>query len=97
MNIPARGPVADGVDNDGDTQIDETGEGADDEDPDAWPFDLNDDQRASLVDILRFIPVFNAIAPDPPYSPRFDLNTADRIGLGDVLKFVPAFNETCVP
>ena len=71
---------------------------ADDEGPpDAWPFDFNDDQRASLGDALRYIPVFNTFAPGPPYDQRFDLNGDGGIGLGDVLKYIPVINKTCTP
>ena len=37
---------------------------ADDEGtPDAWPFDFNDDQRASLPDVLKYIGKVNTLAP----------------------------------
>jgi len=41
--------------------------------------------------------VFNAVDPDPAYSPRFDFNADGRISLADVLKYLPVFNLTCTP
>ncbi|MDP2673555.1 MAG: RHS repeat-associated core domain-containing protein [Dehalococcoidia bacterium] len=62
---------------------------------DAWPFDFNDDQLASLSDVLRFIPPFNSQAGEDPYDVRFDLNTDSRISLADVFLFLQVFNESC--
>ncbi len=70
---------------------------ANDEDPDAWPMDNDDDQRVILGDVLRYIPVFNAASPGPPYEARFDLNGDGRITVNDVLLFIPFFNQTCTP
>ncbi|MDO8616759.1 MAG: thrombospondin type 3 repeat-containing protein [Dehalococcoidia bacterium] len=70
---------------------------ADDEPVDAWPPDLNDDQQATLGDVLRYILVFNTSAPGPPYTARFDLNADGVISLADVLLFIPFFNNTCTP
>ncbi len=68
-----------------------------DEDPDAWPTDNNDDQRTTLADVLAYIPVFNSVAPGPPYKVRFDLNMSSSITLADVLRFIPFFNQSCAP
>ncbi|MEE8347118.1 MAG: hypothetical protein V3S20_07210, partial [Dehalococcoidia bacterium] len=64
--------VHDGIDNDGDTEIDETGEGANDEDPDAWPPDADDDQDADVGDILALF--LGKIFNPPAYSPRSDFD-----------------------
>lgn len=69
---------------------------ADDEPPpDAWPFDFNNDQRASLQDVLRFAPVFGSRAGDQRYRARFDLVGDGRIDLKDILSFANAFNKSC--
>lgn len=63
--------------------------------PAAWPYDFNNDQEASLSDILDYMTVFNAAIPDPQYNPPFDLNGNGKIGLSDVLAFVAVFNSDC--
>jgi len=65
--------------------------------PDRWPVDFNDDQRATIPDVLLYIGKLNYISPDPLYVQRFDLNGDGRVNLVDVLKFVPFLNEVCVP
>jgi hypothetical protein len=62
-----------------------------------WPVDNNDDYRVRLGDVLAYIPVFNSVAPDPPYNARFDLNADGNIALADILTFIPFFNRTCTP
>ncbi|MDO8614242.1 MAG: hypothetical protein Q7T33_00715 [Dehalococcoidia bacterium] len=73
------------------------GGGANDEEPDAWPVDINDDQRAGLSDILAYIPVFGTTGPDLPYKARYDVNADNNVGLQDILMFIPFFNRTCTP
>ena len=68
---------------------------ADDEADDGWPPDLNDDRRASIADVLRYVPVFNANDGDAAYRRRFDFDMDGHISLADVLRFVPHFNEVC--
>jgi hypothetical protein len=75
--------VADGIDNDGDTVIDETGEGVNDEDPDAWPPDADDDQDADVGDVLALF--YGKIFNPPAYSPRSDFDGDGDIDVGDVL------------
>jgi FtsP/CotA-like multicopper oxidase with cupredoxin domain len=70
---------------------------ANDEPVDAWPPDMNDDQRANLSDVILFGPHFNKISPDPGYSPRFDLNSDGRVNLSDVVLMGPSFNKSCTP
>ncbi|MDO8614379.1 MAG: hypothetical protein Q7T33_01405 [Dehalococcoidia bacterium] len=70
---------------------------AGDEADDKWPMDFNDDGLAGLLDVLKFIPVYNTSAPGPPYDPRFDLNASGSISLLDVLLFIPFYNASCVP
>ena len=101
---PATG-VADGVDNDGDTAVDEPDEGANDEDPDAWPVDFNDDQAVDVLDLLgegpSFKKSFGAVDPDPLYFPRFDLSMDGQIDvldlLGDPTSFKMQFGLSCTP
>ena len=65
--------------------------------PDAWPFDLDDDQRAGITDVLSYLTVFNTSAPGPPYDRRFDLDASGLIGIVDVLSYLAVFNQTCTP
>lgn len=62
---------------------------------DAWPPDINNDGKVSLSDVLKYAPVFNSLAPGPPYNVRYDLNADNKINLSDVLKFAPFFNQSC--
>jgi len=69
---------------------------ANDEAPlDNWPFDFNDDQRATLSDVLKYAPLMNTFVNTPGSSTRLDLNNDGAINLGDVLKFSPVFNMSC--
>jgi Thrombospondin type 3 repeat/Dockerin type I domain len=69
---------------------------ANDEQPlDNWPFDFNDDQRANISDVLKYIPVFNTFVNTPGSSTRYDLNNDGAINISDVLRFIPVFNMTC--
>ena len=71
--------------------------GADNEPlPDAWPFDFNDDQKATLGDVLRYIGKVNTFPPGPPYDARYDLNASNSITLADVLKYIAVMNLSCV-
>jgi Thrombospondin type 3 repeat/Cohesin domain/Dockerin type I domain len=62
-----------------------------------WPPDLNNDGKANIADVLKYIPVFNTMAPGPPYNKRYDLNADGKINIADVLKFMPFFNQSCAP
>ncbi|MCH8921374.1 MAG: hypothetical protein IIA23_11835, partial [Chloroflexi bacterium] len=64
--------------------------------PDRWPFDFNDDQRASIGDVIRYIAVFNTQDPDPSYDQRFDFTGDGRIAIADVILYIPVFNTTCL-
>ena len=64
--------------------------------PDRWPFDFNDDQRASIGDVIRYIAVFNTQDPDPAYDRRFDFTGDGRIAIADVILYIPVFNTTCL-
>ena len=70
-----------------------------DEDPDAHPPDLNDDQVVNLDDVLYMAPpVFFSVAGDANYNTRMDLNTNGVINLDDVLLMAPpVFFSTCTP
>jgi len=79
---PATG-TADGVDNDGDTAVDETGEGANDEEPDAWPPDADDNQRVNIGDVIK---LFSGTILNPPaYVRRSDFDASGDIDIGDVI------------
>jgi uncharacterized repeat protein (TIGR01451 family) len=60
-----------------------------------WPPDFNNDGRVNLSDVLKYSPVFNTMAPGPPYNKRFDLNADGKINLSDILKLSPFFNQSC--
>lgn len=65
--------------------------------PDSWPFDYNDDQRISLIDLIAYVEKFNSYDPNPTYDPRYDLNASGGITLADILMYIPVFNRTCTP
>lgn len=67
-----------------------------DEPLDAWVFDVNDDQKATLGDVLAIAPVFLQTATTPAHR-RFDWNVDGSVSLSDVLAMAPVFNKTCVP
>ncbi len=71
----------------------------DDEDPDAWPADLNDDQTSDILDIVKLTPpYFNTSPPDPNYSPRKDFNGDSAINILDIVRMTPpVFNSQCTP
>ncbi len=52
---------------------------------------------AGIVDVMRFIPVFNSFDPNPPYDARYDLNASGGITIVDVMMYIPVFNLTCTP
>jgi uncharacterized protein YkwD len=69
---------------------------ADDEaGPDAWPPDFNDDQVVNAKDLGKFRPVFNSVAPGPPYSVRFDFNNDRVINGQDTGRFSAYYNKSC--
>jgi hypothetical protein len=68
---------------------------ANDENPDAWPPDLNDDKLVNGQDSLKFNPHINHAVP--PDSPRFDLNKDHFIDVSDVLVLSPFFSRVCTP
>jgi hypothetical protein len=88
-----------GIDDDVDTQVDEVGEGANDENPDAWPIDLDDNQWVNILDIVQLTPpVFNSETGDPNYSHRKDLDSNGWINILDIVRMTPpAFNARCTP
>lgn len=67
-----------------------------DEPLDAWLFDINGDQKATLSDVLAISPYFNALASTAA-ARRFDWNANGFVGLSDVLRISVAFNKTCSP
>ena len=90
---PATG-VADGVDNNGDTVVDESGEGTNDEDQDAWPPDADDNQRTNIGDVIV---LFSGKILNPPaYQQRSDFGMDGDIDIGDVIiGFGVAVIRTC--
>lgn len=62
---------------------------------DAWPADVNDDQKVSLADVLAFSPSFGSRIGNSTWNKRFDWNADGRISLADVLTVSPFFNKRC--
>lgn len=65
--------------------------------PNAWPPDINNDQKVNGNDFVVFAPVYGGIAPDPRYNARFDLKGDGRINGSDFLQFAPVFGKGCTP
>jgi hypothetical protein len=57
---------------------------------DAWPLDLNDDQRANTTDIGQYVTALNETTPI-----RLDLNLSGVVNTIDIGFFVPALNQSC--
>ncbi|MCH7809463.1 MAG: exo-alpha-sialidase, partial [Chloroflexi bacterium] len=99
------------ADNDGDgwTDVDETAIGtlpaaacaatetAGDEDPDAWPVDMDDNQFVNSFDLIPFIGKLNIVAPGPPYTARVDLTIDGKINTFDLIPYIGKLNEACLP
>lgn len=66
---------------------------ANDEDPDAWPPDLDDSRIVDIEDVLAIKPVFNTSVP--PSAVRFDLKPDGTVDIDDVLAIKPFFGSTC--
>ena len=65
--------------------------------PDKWPLDFNDSQVVTTTDIGFYVPVLNAVKPNPLYSERFDFNRDDQVTTADVGFFIPFLNKSCSP
>lgn len=64
-----------------------------DEDPDAWPPDLDDSRIVDIDDVLAMKPAFDTTVP--PTSSRFDLKPDGTVDIDDVLATKPFFGTTC--
>lgn len=63
---------------------------------DAWPPDVNRNNKVDIMDILIIKPSFNAtFGASPMYLKRLDLNADGSIDIFDVLRFKPVFGNTC--
>jgi hypothetical protein len=58
-------------------------------------FDNNDDGAVSVLDIVREVAVFGAVAPNPPYDLLFDMNADNGITIHDINLVVSQFGKTC--
>jgi len=67
----------------------------DDEDPDAWPVDMDDDQDADIVDVLKYRPYI--LTSVPPSPQRFDFDGDGDIDIVDILKYKPFILKSCTP
>jgi len=66
-----------------------------DEDPDAWPVDMDDDQDADIVDVLKYKPYI--LTSVPPSPQRFDFDGDGDIDIVDILKYKPFILKSCTP
>jgi hypothetical protein len=64
---------------------------------DAWIWDVNDDTRANLSDIVAFSSTFGLFANSPGGDVRFDMNADGSINLSDIVVYGPVFNKQCRP
>ena len=62
---------------------------------DAWPLDMNDDQRASKGDISLFEPFMNTSAGDSAFNDRFDLNADGSVSSEDLSRYDSFLNKKC--
>jgi hypothetical protein len=95
---PATG-IADGIDNDGDTSIDELNEGANDENPDPWPPDANDDQDADIGDLMQLFGGGKLLinSGNPLYQARSDFTADGDLDVGDIPRgFKDTILKRCV-
>lgn len=99
IKCPATG-IADGIDNNGDTVVDEATEGSHDETTDAWPPDFDDNQEVSILDVLALKPVFLSNAGDGTYVVRKDISPQSgpdgTINILDVLALKTPFLTNCI-
>ena len=68
---------------------------ANDETVDALPYDLTDDRRITIADLVTFSPVFGERISENPAVKRWDLNQNGLIELRDLLIYSPVFGNTC--
>jgi hypothetical protein len=65
--------------------------------PDAWPLDMNDDQRANTVDIGVYVNKIGLDNTEPGWTARLDLNQSANgiINTVDVGLYVPRIGDVC--
>ena len=61
-----------------------------------WLFDINDDQIASISDVLLYIGVWQAEVGDLDFDPRFDTTADGIISISDVLLYIGVWQQSCV-
>jgi hypothetical protein len=64
---------------------------------DAWVWDVNDDTRANLSDIVALGPAYGLFVNAPNGDIRFDMNSDGAVNLSDLVAYGPAFNKQCQP
>jgi hypothetical protein len=64
---------------------------------DAWPMDMNDDQRVTILDVSQLSSVFGSSSPGPPYTQRLDFNGDGHITIIDVSFFSSFYTGSCSP
>jgi hypothetical protein len=64
---------------------------------DAWPVDLNDDQKVTILDVSQMSSVFGTSSPGPPYTQRLDFNGDGHITITDISLFSSFYARACTP
>ncbi len=99
--VPANDPDCDGFTNAQELHVgtdpakhcNSTGTGNDE--PDAWPADINDSMFTTLADISSFNATYNKGPGQMGYSQRHDLNQSNFVSLADVSMLNTFYNKTC--
>jgi hypothetical protein len=65
--------------------------------PDVWPLDMNDDRRASTVDVGSYVGDLGLDSSEVGYTTRLDLDANEIINTVDVGRFVSRLGDLCTP
>ena len=62
---------------------------------DCWPFDLNVNRAANILDVLLFKPVLGRTLGNPSYDRRYDFDANGSVSIIDVLLYKPVLGASC--
>jgi hypothetical protein len=62
---------------------------------DCWPYDLNVNRVATILDALLFKPVLGSALGNPSYDRRYDLDANGSVNILDVLLYKPVLGTSC--